>query len=370
MRKLLAVAVLALAGCNALLGLDFEPRTREDATDGAGGVPSEEDGGTTAPDAATDARVEVKSDGGIDDEQARLAALRTRLASSTRLDGFFTSKSWLYYETLTGMWSGRQLPGTETRTLPFMLNDGNDTHVVTGRTIDPATIRLADTGMQIATFARDSTSFAVLDDGIVFFPEVTSGTDVVVWRATEPTARPKIGNIPSQSLLVLGRSSTSVFLRNFLDATQLIVVDAGAAPGITKLTKSVEPQSVVETTDGLVLAHVGGSEVLFQLLPRSGPTVDLTAGIAAADCIIPPSERGALSSSTTVLGGWLFYAGRGGILAYRHADKRLVPVQIRKPTDRFLFNVPKVVRATRTLVFQMPDPEGLYAVPLDAILPP
>jgi hypothetical protein len=371
---LLGLATLALGfgGCAGLLGLDFEPRDDVPAAE-AGPPPAAEDAGdapgsSDAGSAVVDAGRVDAGDGGIDDEQARLAALRVRVADAPTLDGYFTSRSWLYWTPGDGTWRGLRPPSADARQIPHRVIGANDTHAVTGNVVDPATIRVADTSAQVAQFAQDSVRPVAVDDGVLFFSEAVSaaGTiDVLLWKPASPTTRPKIGTVATGAAAVIGKTGSEVFLRDILTVNRLWVASA-AAPSVTSVTLTVTPQSATRTDDGVVVTHVAGAETLLRLVT---PSVDLTAEIAAADCIIPASERAAVGGGLASYGPWLIFTSRSGILAYRHGDKRLVPVQIRKPTDAFVFNVPHVVRATRLLVFTMPAPQGLHFVPLDAILP-
>lgn len=369
-RRALLAASLAMTGCNALLGLDFDPRDAPLATDGGDDATPEGplDSTTAAPEAGADARVDASvpaSDGGIDGEQARLAALRVRVGDAPTVDGFVTSKSWLYWATPS--WRAQRVPFTDSRTIAFPVVAATDTHVATGTTIQPVTLRVADTGQNVAEFPRDGRGPVGVEDGFLFFPDATNAIDALLWKPSSPASRAKIGTLATVAAIVAGRAPNEVFLRDVLTTGKLWIADAKAG-SVTSLTTTVAIQHADRIDDGVVVTHVAGADTLFRLVAPPAADVDLTAEIAAATCIIPPADRGALGVPVA-LGPWLIFSARSGLLAYRHADRKLVPLQIRKSTDGYVYNFPDVVRASRALVFSISSPQGLYTLPLDSVLP-
>lgn len=369
-RRLLVALALAATGCNALLGLDFDP-TAAPAADGGedpGAVGDATLDASAARDAVAEAATEAPTsagDGGLDTEQTRLAALRVRIGDAPPGDGQLTSSAWLYWSTPA--WRGQRVPFADARTFAFPLVAATDTHVATGTTVQPVTLRSADTGQSVASFPRDGIVPVAVDEGVLFFPDAASAIDALLWKPSSPSTRTKIGTLATLSATVAGRAPSQVLLRDMVTVGRLWVADAKAV-SVTSVTTTVAIQHADRTDDGIVVTHVAGADTLFRLVAPPAPDVDLTAEIAAASCIVPPSERGALGVPVA-FGPWLIFSSRSGLLAYRHGDKRLVPLQIRTSTDGYVFNFPGVVRASRTLVFSLSSPQGLYTLPLDAVLP-
>lgn len=370
-RASLLCAAAGLAGCNALLGLDFDPRDPAPGLVDEAGTDEPPDSEVSRDGGSTDAR--TKPDGPLPtllEEKVRLAALRTRVADAPALDGWLTTRSWLWKVKLEPAWDAQKLPGVETRQSAFPLVTANDTHVVTGRPVEDIVVRDA-TNAAVATYARTNPIPIALHGAVVFFVDGASGIDVLTWRGAAPGTRTKIGNVGAVSALPLGSDGDhTIWLRDVVDATKLWVVDLAKSPAVFSVPKTVQAQHATATDDGIVLSHVAGAEIFFQLLGPSGG-IDLTAEIAAAACVVPASERAALQSMTVGYAGWLIYVSKGGLLAYRHADHALVPIQVRLDGDQWVHSTPRLLREPRLLAFVIPAVEqGLYTVSLDAVLPP
>jgi hypothetical protein len=366
-RFVLTLALSCVTACNAILGVDFEGRLRDEDAGADSGPLDDEDGAASKEGGVSrDGSVEAAIDGGYLADLEKLAKLRVRLADAPSLENYFVSRSWIHW--LDGAGSGSSFKPSDgaTRDLPIASKVMND-DVFTYRPTpgDALSVRSAANGEELGAFDIDTS--VALDDGVVMLDGTTTAR---IWRSSSPTTLSPIGTLPSSVVQPLGNYGNTLYLKDFADLKKLVVVDI-APPGIRSVGINVSPQAITRITEGIVVTHiVGTTETHFQLLPTSGVPIDLTAEIAATTSDIPVAARDAFQQPAAV-GDWLVFSARCGILAFRHRDRRLVALQLRSPEDDYFYNGVHAVRSPRTLVFTMSKSEqGLHYVKLDGLLPP
>lgn len=376
-RRALAASMLLLstAACGALLGVDFEGRPRELGTEAdAAGAEVDAAGaeGMVAPAAAMpDGPPRPALDAGYLARRDELASRRVRIADAPAgLDGYFTSRSWVYWVDASQVGHALRPVDGARRQLATAFYDASDTFVLT-RSVDfRVTISTAEAGKPLATFERGSPSPMALEDAVVFFGEGNgSVVPTLAWRPETSPSRADSGTISALAIHVIGKSRHALYIKDLADAKKLWVLDFAPA-GVREVSVPVQPMAVVETADGLVLSYLAGSETRYLLVKPTGPAADLTASIAAATSDVPVSERAAFGAPAAY-GEWIVFSAKCGILALRPRDERLVAVQLRAPTDNLFFNGVRVAEASNVVVFSIAaGQQGLYYVRLDDLLRP
>jgi len=359
------LCAFALAGCMGVLGVDFDPRTRntnEGAAEDASTHPTEpvSNGGTNADASLADAGTDAER--GPLPEHERLAALRVRIADAVTFDRYLATRSWTWWVDEAKRGHAIRFADGAERTLPIGPTSANDDVLVRRGASD---IYSAETGERVAElWGLEPT--AVEHAIFVFQSSSFNSIEVGVWRPSAPLT--KLMTLPTASSVVLGTWRDTMFVRD-ATATRIHAVDLDATSPRT-IDLGVDPIAVSGLADGVVVTHLAGFERRMVLVSKGGAVRSISDAIADAESPIPTRERALLDTPTTI-DEWILFAAQAGLLAFRPRDARLIALQLRSPNAPYAFFGAKVVAAPRTVMFTVSgDLQGLYAMPLDGVLPP
>jgi hypothetical protein len=357
---------LTAAACTTILGVDFDERFGAVGDDGGardGSVALDDSGAIDAGD--FDANADYLA------QQEALAKRRVRVDDApASIANFLASSSWLYWNDAAQVGHSYRPKDKVRRDGLPLVHDANDdvvlTRNVTNRTVKFS--RAAD-GVALATLPETLRATFMLRQGAVFFDDESGTSRIYTWSAASPTVRVKKGSFASTAFLPIGHSEQTVFLQTFpLDMT-ILRVDV-TPEGTSKITFPELAQHVSLGPLGQLVTYVVGSEYRFRLLAPAGVAREIAAEVAQAASSIPSTERVGLGFGV-VVGDWIVFAARAGILGYRPRDRTLLPVQVRAPTDRFSFSQVLAIPDQRAIGFAISSEAvaGLYVLELDGILP-
>jgi hypothetical protein len=344
---------VAMVGCESLLGVDFEGRSRGPTADAA-------NFDTAAPDAG-------------ETELQRLARRRVRIAEAQGHIASFASSNWLYWVDNARIGHGLRPSDRATRPLYPEIQAANDFNVVVlNRLLDNATIYDASSVAAAGSFRYGTATPAALQSTLLFFyGSLQDTTKVLSWSTAGQTELSFEGFVPSGSVELVGKSDTTAYMRDLTNSKVLFALNV-APFSLRQVPIVVRPERVLQHPDGDLIVHRVGPAVRLLLLRTVGAITDLTALIEVAASAISSDLRAPLfSSAVAQLDAWTIFSAKAGILAYRASDQKLVALQLRRAEDAFNFDGLHVAAGPKILMFTIgtgPD-AGLYYSPIADLLP-